>query len=297
MSEYLSFTHQLNVIGIESQPITTVGALERCRKVEKFFKTRSKEKASSNAEREGKDKGGGERGGEEVQDDIVFEESLPLLLLDDAATVMPRQDNLTETVKEQHQTENTSIAVTVNKEETKKYGEESSSMDATEIKHIESCASRSINELPRNGTTHTVESNKEESICDGTTLNKETNIASNCHCDHSSTQQQPVHQLTESYTPIIHYLSNDDSVVSIVGDALDTTQPIGLVGLHTCGDLACIVLRQFVQEPAIRSVCLVGCCYHHITEERDVTGSRSLYSVYVHFRCFINLSLSLSLSK
>ena len=88
-------------------------------------------------------------------------------------------------------------------------------------------------------------------------------------------------QLTESYTPIVHYLFNDDSVASIVGDTLDTTQPIGLVGLHTCGDLACIVLRQFVQEPAIQSVCLVGCCYHHITEERDVTG-RSLYSVYVH---------------
>ena len=126
-------------------------------------------------------------------------------------------------------------------------------------------------------------------------------------------------------------------VLLVVGDTLDTTQPIGLVGLHTCGDLACTVLRQFVQELVIiQSVCLVGCCYHHITEERDVTGSRSLYSIYVHkqafqvsvclvgfviiislrkgmsqvvdhfilfmyinkhFRCFINPSLSLSLSK
>ena len=41
-------------------------------------------------------------------------------------------------------------------------------MHATEIKHIESCASRSITELPRNETIHNVESNKEESICDGT---------------------------------------------------------------------------------------------------------------------------------
>ena len=189
----------MNVIGIESQPITTVGALERCRKVKKFFKTRSKEKASSNAKREGKDKGG-ERGEEEVENDIVFEESLPLLLLDDAATVMPRQDNLTETVKEQRQTEDTAIAVTVYKEETKKHGEESSSMDTTEIKHIESCASRSITELPRNETTHNVESNKEESICGGTTSNGETNITSNCHYEHSSTQQQPVPQLTVLHT-------------------------------------------------------------------------------------------------
>ena len=83
---------------------------------------------------------------------------------------MPRQDNLTETVKEQRQTEDTAIAVTVNKEETKKHGEESSIawMHAIEIKHIESCASRSITELPRNETIHNVESNKEESICDGT---------------------------------------------------------------------------------------------------------------------------------
>lgn len=43
-------------------------------------------------------------------------------------------------------------------------------------------------------------------------------------------------------------------------------QPFGVVGLHTCGDLASTSLRVFAQVPSARLVCVVGCCYHHITE-------------------------------
>ena len=100
-------------------------------------------------------------------------------------------------------------------------------------------------------------------------------------------------QLTESYTPIVHYLSNDDSVASIVGDTLDTTQPIGLVGLHTCGDLACTVLRQFVQEPVIIRLCalLVVVIIISLRNGMSQVVDHFILFMYInkHFRCLCAL--------
>ena len=45
-----------------------------------------------------------------------------------------------------------------------------------------------------------------------------------------------------------------------------------LVGLHTCGDLGGVALRLFLRQPQLRAACVVGCCYHHITEKGDATG-------------------------
>ena len=45
-----------------------------------------------------------------------------------------------------------------------------------------------------------------------------------------------------------------------------------VVGLHTCGDLCSNLLRFFCSSDQIRSMCCVGCCYHHITEAGDTTS-------------------------
>lgn len=45
-----------------------------------------------------------------------------------------------------------------------------------------------------------------------------------------------------------------------------------LVGLHTCGDLCSTALRLFSEVHSARALCVVGCCYHHITEEDDANG-------------------------
>ncbi|CAI8013428.1 Methyltransferase-like protein 25, partial [Geodia barretti] len=42
-----------------------------------------------------------------------------------------------------------------------------------------------------------------------------------------------------------------------------------IVGLHTCGNLGGVALRLFLRQPQLRAVCVVGCCYHHITEEKE----------------------------
>ena len=46
----------------------------------------------------------------------------------------------------------------------------------------------------------------------------------------------------------------------------DQQQACVVTGLHTCGDLHEAVLALFVKEPKITGMCVVGCCYHLITE-------------------------------
>ena len=54
-----------------------------------------------------------------------------------------------------------------------------------------------------------------------------------------------------------------------------------LIGLHTCGDLAPMALRIFVSEPTVKVVCIVGCCYHLVSQE---FGSEYINSIirYCH---------------
>ena len=42
---------------------------------------------------------------------------------------------------------------------------------------------------------------------------------------------------------------------------------LGLVGLHTCGNLASSSLRLFIANPKVNFLCNVGCCYHLLEEE------------------------------
>lgn len=48
---------------------------------------------------------------------------------------------------------------------------------------------------------------------------------------------------------------------------LQKTDQIGLIGLHTCGNLTPTCLKIYNECDAIRTICNVGCCYHHLTEE------------------------------
>lgn len=47
---------------------------------------------------------------------------------------------------------------------------------------------------------------------------------------------------------------------------LNTPKSIGLVGLHTCGDLSASSIKVFIADDDIKTLCNVGCCYHFIKE-------------------------------
>jgi len=48
---------------------------------------------------------------------------------------------------------------------------------------------------------------------------------------------------------------------------LEESHGIGLVGLHTCGNLTPTCLKIYKEFSDIKSICNVGCCYHHLNEE------------------------------
>lgn len=83
------------------------------------------------------------------------------------------------------------------------------------------------------------------------------------------------------FKPLTHCIKHSDDVLALIQqnsdgqsyktgvhcrDNGDRLQPSILVGLHACGDLSAIGLRQFVRTELLKAVCIVGCCYHHITE-------------------------------
>jgi len=53
------------------------------------------------------------------------------------------------------------------------------------------------------------------------------------------------------------------------------TNGMFLIGLHTCGDLVPMALRIFVSEPSVKLMCIVGCCYHLVSQEFGSDGSCS----------------------
>ena len=42
---------------------------------------------------------------------------------------------------------------------------------------------------------------------------------------------------------------------------------LGLIGLHTCGNLASDSIKLWINNSTMKFLCNVGCCYHHIDEE------------------------------
>lgn len=80
----------------------------------------------------------------------------------------------------------------------------------------------------------------------------------------------------ESYCPLTLELQINTvdellkQVQTLSDGKFDPLKPFCITGLHTCGDLAANVLRLFLQSPTARAVCVVGCCYHQISESGGI---------------------------
>ena len=57
-----------------------------------------------------------------------------------------------------------------------------------------------------------------------------------------------------------------DNNPSLIGYNV-SCERVGVIGLHTCGDLAPSSLNTFLQSPGAALLCNVGCCYNHLTSE------------------------------
>lgn len=73
------------------------------------------------------------------------------------------------------------------------------------------------------------------------------------------------------------YLSNNFDIRPLIEECSQHFQQsfnqVGLVGLHTCGNLASTSVQLFVNSPESRFLCNVGCCYHLLDEFFDKSNS------------------------
>ncbi|RZC34947.1 methyltransferase-like protein 25 [Asbolus verrucosus] len=72
------------------------------------------------------------------------------------------------------------------------------------------------------------------------------------------------------YKQVTQFVDKDFNLQKLICDTYliePSSQRLGVVGLHTCGDLAADSLKIFNKNDYIKSVCNVGCCYHLITEK------------------------------
>ncbi|XP_041071899.1 methyltransferase-like protein 25 isoform X3 [Carcharodon carcharias] len=70
------------------------------------------------------------------------------------------------------------------------------------------------------------------------------------------------------YSPLTLHVTSTTELQDIISDIKDSM----MVGLHTCGDLASDTLRIFMTKPELKAVCSVGCCYHLLSEEFELSG-------------------------
>lgn len=69
------------------------------------------------------------------------------------------------------------------------------------------------------------------------------------------------------YKQITRFVTEDSDIKQLVIDVfLEEPIKIGLVGLHTCGNLSPTSLKIYASSDALKTICNVGCCYHLMNE-------------------------------
>ncbi|XP_062521995.1 probable methyltransferase-like protein 25 [Corticium candelabrum] len=59
---------------------------------------------------------------------------------------------------------------------------------------------------------------------------------------------------------------------------LDSRESTAIVGLHTCGQLACTIQEIFLTDPHVKLLFYVGCCYHLMSDDTGFPQSSFLKS-------------------
>ena len=69
------------------------------------------------------------------------------------------------------------------------------------------------------------------------------------------------------FVSITKYVQNGSDINSLVEEHLpDVCDRVGVIGLHTCGDLAPNSIKIFLQSSKSVILCNVGCCYNHLSD-------------------------------
>lgn len=88
---------------------------------------------------------------------------------------------------------------------------------------------------------------------------------------HVTQQDQHLEKLEKRQ--VVHltkFVTEDSDLSAILTENLhlneNTEHAHGIIGLHTCGNLAAASIKIFLSSKKSRFICNVGCCYHHLDE-------------------------------
>ena len=68
------------------------------------------------------------------------------------------------------------------------------------------------------------------------------------------------------YVAVTQFVEEGEDVGLLVAEHFPGEDRFGVVGLHTCGDLAPTSLRAFIASPGAAVLCNVGCCYNWLSD-------------------------------
>ncbi|KAK5649953.1 hypothetical protein RI129_000982 [Pyrocoelia pectoralis] len=76
------------------------------------------------------------------------------------------------------------------------------------------------------------------------------------------------------YKQVTEFVTESTDFEQLISDIfLEKSTNFGLVGLHTCGDLAATCIKVFNKNNNLRTLCNVSCCYHLLNEEFESNNS------------------------
>lgn len=72
------------------------------------------------------------------------------------------------------------------------------------------------------------------------------------------------------YKQITRHVNLDINLKQLIEDNFSgNCKDIGVIGLHTCGNLANTSLKLFAETSNVKSICNISCCYHLLFEKGD----------------------------
>ncbi|XP_069760130.1 probable methyltransferase-like protein 25 isoform X3 [Narcine bancroftii] len=246
LSSYLSMQYGLNVYGIDSSTTNTIGANERNRKLERYWKIYQRQIKPLNQDSESKQRN--ENQIHNVKDFTKIKEQNGSIGEPHKLTQSGYVQSLVQTP-----VSNTSIDSGIYKKNNVEMSAEIVGSDKFY------------------GSDHTF-----LELLSTDALDASSQVRQRKHLDEKEKERRKTASLEAKakrikeanlYSPITQHVTSTTELHDIISDIKDSM----MVGLHTCGDLASNTLRIFVDKPELKVVCSVGCCYHLLSEEFELS--------------------------
>ncbi|XP_076466719.1 putative methyltransferase-like protein 25 [Babylonia areolata] len=258
LSTHLSLQCHLPVIGIDSQPHNTSGAVQRAVKLERQWNTLVKheqKKAEKKVQQQEFHLGITAECSMSSDMSCDTAQGQSSYVCNDACSLISNKDSHQKKAKHQiHQSKGS-----------KEDSESKSNQNSNFCSKNQNSRSESTR-LPNKNETDTAHlpQRKEE-------------------LKRAETQTERSSKASSKHIAVTMFVDPDTCLSELVDESINTLCPekqaqdvrLLLTGLHTCGPLGASMLRLFVKDEAVRVVCGVGCCYQ-LMQER-FTGDSGLW--------------------